>query len=147
MRNNGETIQAIKPDRSFQLKVVEDIIMRGIRNCLSIKELKVVYMSEKMAEEFYAEHKDKPFFQTLVRFSISGPWIFIIWADASPSDDQDVVAVVRELNGDANPAKAKPGSIRFYYGNHNHEKMHENTVHASSTPETFRRERKIIFDS
>jgi nucleoside-diphosphate kinase len=96
-------------------------------------------MDEAMFNDFYCEHKGKPFYETLKKFSLSGPMIYCIWSG------ENAVERVRRLNGDTDPVKAALGTIRYDYGNREPGKMHENAVHGSATYKDAEREIKIIF--
>ena len=87
--------------------------------------MKMVHLSAKEAEGFYAVHKDRPFFQELVDFMISGPVVVMVL------QGENAVARNRELMGATNPKEAVPGSIRALFG----ESIGVNAVHGSDSLE------------
>ena len=97
--------------------------------------LKLIQISPDLCKEFYAEHKDRPFFSELVQFMSSAPVVILALSGAG------VVASVRTLMGHTDPKKANPGTIRFEYG----ESIGENAVHGSDSVESANRELKLFF--
>ena len=89
----------------------------------------------QLAERHYAEHSEMPFFGELVEFITSGD--VIVARVTGP----DAIAVIRELMGATDPAKADPGTIRGDYGTI----ITENLVHGSDSPESARRELDLFF--
>lgn len=92
-------------------------------------------MPREIAEEHYAEHKEKPFFGELVDFITSGPVLAFVLAG------DNAIVSVRALNGATNPVDAAPGSIRGDYAL----TMDANVVHASDSPEAAAREIHLWF--
>jgi nucleoside-diphosphate kinase len=92
-------------------------------------------LERPLVEEFYGEHRDKPFFGDLVEYIISGPVVCI------RLEREDAVARLRELIGATNPADAATGTIRFLYGS----SLSTNAVHASANAADAARELDLIF--
>ena len=97
--------------------------------------LKLMKIPPDLCKEFYAEHKDRPFFYELVQFMSSVPVVILALSG------KGVVASVRTLMGHTDPKKADPGTIRFEYG----ESIGENAVHGSDSVESAQRELKLFF--
>ena len=113
-----------------------DIISVVLRNRFKINKLSVEHFSRERAEEFYAVHRERPFFGELVEYSTGGPVVAI-----EVEDDGDTVARMRELIGATDPAQAKPGTIRAMYGSN----IQNNAVHGSDSPENAKKELAIAF--
>lgn len=129
-----ETLVLIKPD-CVRRQLTGEILNRYERKGLVIKALKLIDVPRELAEEHYAEHKEKPFFGELVDFITSGPVVAFVLAG------KDAVVNVRNLNGATNPLDATPGSIRGDYAL----TMDSNVVHASDSPESASREIGLWF--
>lgn len=129
-----ETLVLIKPD-GVRRQLTGEILNRYERKGLVIKALKLIDVPRELAEEHYAEHKEKPFFGELVDFITSGPVVAFVLAG------KDAVVNVRNLNGATNPLDATPGSIRGDYSL----TMDSNVVHASDSPESASREIGLWF--
>lgn len=129
-----ETLVLIKPD-GVKRQLCGEILSRYERKGLEIKAMKLLQTPQELAEEHYAEHKDKPFFGELVDFITSGPVLAFILGG------QNVVASVRAINGATNPLEATPGSIRGDYAL----TLDSNVVHASDSAESAAREMKLWF--
>jgi nucleoside-diphosphate kinase len=130
-----KTLLMIKPD-----VVAEghygDIISIVLRNRFNINKLSIERFSRERAEQFYAVHKERPFFDELVEYVTGGPVVAI-----EAEDDSDTVARMRELIGATDPAQAKPGTIRAMYGSN----IQNNAVHGSDSPENAKKELAIAF--
>lgn len=129
-----ETLVLIKPD-GVRRQLTGEILNRYERKGLVIKALKLIDVPRELAEEHYAEHKEKPFFGELVDFITSGSVVAFVLAG------KDAVVNVRNLNGATNPLDATPGSIRGDYAL----TMDSNVVHASDSPESASREIGLWF--
>jgi nucleoside-diphosphate kinase len=129
-----ETLVLIKPD-GVKRQLCGEILSRYERKGLEIKAMKLLQTPQELAEEHYAEHKDKPFFGELVDFITSGPVLAFILGG------QNAVASVRAINGATNPLEATPGSIRGDYAL----TLDSNVVHASDSAESAAREMKLWF--
>ncbi|MCK4773159.1 MAG: nucleoside-diphosphate kinase [Candidatus Krumholzibacteria bacterium] len=113
-----------------------DIISVVLRNSFNINKLSVEHFSRERAEQFYAVHRERPFFGELVKYITGGPVVAI-----EVEDDGDTVARMRELIGATDPAQAKPGTIRAMYGSN----IQNNAVHGSDSPENAKKELAIAF--
>lgn len=129
-----ETLVLIKPD-GVKRQICGEILTRYERKGLIIKAMKLLQTSKELAEEHYAEHKDKPFFGELVDFITSGPVLAFVLAG------KNAVTSVRSINGATNPVDATPGSIRGDYAL----TMDSNVVHASDSVDSATREIHLWF--
>ena len=130
-----ETLVLIKPD-AVKRQLSGEILSRYERKGLVIKALKLLQVPRELAEEHYAEHKEKPFFGELVDFITSGPVLAFVLAG------ENAIVSVRALNGATNPVDAAPGSsIRGDYAL----TLDANVVHASDSPEAAAREVSLWF--
>jgi nucleoside-diphosphate kinase len=102
-----------------------------------IAAMKMVKLSEADAKEFYIVHKDKSFYNDLVKFMSSGPII------AAVLEKDNAVEDFRKFIGATNPANAEPGTIRNLYG----VSIQENCVHGSDSDENAKREIKFFFST
>jgi nucleoside-diphosphate kinase len=128
------TYAMIKPD-AVLAKNSGKIIDLTEQNGFEIVRLQKVIVSRELAEEFYAEHKEKPFFGELVDFVISGPVIIL----ALHKDN--AIASWRELIGATDPSKADAGTIRNLYGT----SIGNNAVHGSADSASAARELELFF--
>ena len=129
-----ETLVLIKPD-GVKRQICGEILTRYERKGLIIKAMKLLQTSNELAQEHYAEHKDKPFFGELVDFITSGPVLAFVLAG------KNAVTSVRTINGATNPVDATPGSIRGDYAL----TMDSNVVHASDSVDSAAREIHLWF--
>jgi len=129
-----ETLVLIKPD-GVKRQICGEILTRYERKGLIIKAMKLLQTPKELAEEHYAEHKDKPFFGELVDFITSGPVLAFVLAG------KNAVTSVRTINGATNPVDATPGSIRGDYAL----TMDSNVVHASDSVDSAAREIDLWF--
>lgn len=128
------TLAIIKPD-AVKAKQVGNIIDIIENNDFSIVDIKKLKLDKKQAEQFYAVHKGKSFFNELVDFMVSGPIVVLALEKAN------AIKAWRELMGDTNPANAAPGTIRNLYGT----TIGANAVHGSDSPETAQQELSFFF--
>ena len=128
------TFCLVKPD-GVQRGLVGGIIGRFEQRGLKLVGLKMVRISRELAEEYYAEHKGKPFFPGLVEYVTSGPAVAMVW------EGENAVAVVRKTMGATDPAKAEPGTIRADFGI----TISRNVVHGSDSVESAKREAALFF--
>jgi nucleoside-diphosphate kinase len=128
------TLVLIKPD-AVQRAIAGEILARWERRGLRIAALKMLQVTDAMAQKHYAEHEGKPFFPGLVRFITSGPII------AAVLEGPSAIQAVRQTNGATNPLEATPGSIRADFSLD----KERNLVHASDSPASADREIKIFF--
>ena len=129
-----ETLVLIKPD-GVKRQICGEILTRYERKGLIIKAMKLLQTPKELAQEHYAEHKDKPFFGELVDFITSGPVLAFVLAG------KNAVTSVRTINGATNPVDATPGSIRGDYAL----TMDSNVVHASDSVDSAAREIHLWF--
>jgi nucleoside-diphosphate kinase len=128
------TLSIIKPDgvrRNLVGKILTKIEEKGLR----IAATKMVHLSRKQAEQFYAVHKERPFFGELVDMMSAGPVV------VSVLQGPNAIAQYREVMGATNPAQAAPGTIRKEFAL----SIGENTVHGSDAVETAKNEVSFFF--
>ncbi|ASD30308.1 nucleoside-diphosphate kinase [Chlamydia abortus] len=119
-----QTLSIIKPDSVGKAHIGE-IIAIFEKSGFRIAAMKMLHLSVKEAEGFYAVHKSRPFFQELVDFMISGPVVVMVL------EGNNAVARNREIMGATNPQEAAPGTIRAQFG----ESIGINAVHGSDSLE------------
>ena len=128
------TFSIIKPDatrRNLTGKVTAKLEEGGLRVVAS----KRIMMTRRQAEGFYAVHRERPFFNELVEFMMSGPVVVQVL------EGENAIARNREIMGATDPKKASPGTIRAEYAL----SIGENTVHGSDGPDTARDEIAFFF--
>ena len=130
-----KTFAIIKPNATKK-NVIGRIITMMEEEGLVITNAKMKTLSKNEAEGFYAEHKERPFFGSLVSFMTSGPVLLM----ALQGDN--AVERYRKLMGATNPADAAPGTIRKEYA----DSLEANSVHGSDSPESAKRELKFFFE-
>ena len=131
------TISIIKPD-AVAKNVIGEIYARFEKAGLKIVAAKMKHLSRKEAEGFYAVHKERPFFNALVEFMISGPVMIQVL------EGENAVLKNRELMGATNPTKAEPGTIRHDFALPCTD-LSANAVHGSDSPESAAREIAFFF--
>jgi len=119
------TLSIIKPDGVRQ-GVIGKVIARFEENGLKIAAMKMVHMDKKVAEGFYAVHRERPFFGSLTDFMSSGPCVVMVL------EGENAIKKNRELMGATDPAQADPGTIRKDFASN----KEQNVVHGSDAPET-----------
>ena len=124
----------IKPD-AVQRGLIGEIIKRIENKGLKIVAMKMLKVSKEKAEEHYAEHKNKPFFNELISFITSSPVVVCV------VEGKNAIAVVRKLIGKTDPKEAEPGTIRGDLAL----EITYNCVHASDSQETAEREINLYF--
>ena len=129
------TLSIIKPD-AVAKNVIGEIISRFEKNALKVVAAKMLHLSREQAEGFYAEHKERPFFNDLVGFMTSGPVVVQVL------EGEDAIARNRELMGATNPQEAEAGTIRADFA----ETIDANAVHGSDSPASAEREVAYFFD-
>jgi nucleoside-diphosphate kinase len=129
-----QTLIIIKPD-AFQRKLTGIILSRFENKGFLIKELKSYNFTKEKAEEFYSDHKNKPFFSELVSF-ISSSTVAVCILEGENS-----INIVRQMIGSTRSFEAQPGTIRGDYGLG----ITNNIIHASDSYESFIKESKVIF--
>lgn len=129
-----KTLSIIKPD-AVKKGVIGKILDRFESNELRIAAMKKVQLSKEQAENFYAVHKERPFFKDLVEFMISGPVVVSIL------EGEGAVLKNRDLMGATNPKEAKAGTIRADFA----ESIDANAVHGSDSLENAKIEIEFFF--
>ncbi len=129
------TFSIIKPN-AIKKNAIGPIISKFEGQGLKIAAAKMVKLSKQQCEEFYAEHKARPFFGELVSFMTSGPVLLMCLSG------DNAVAKNRQIMGATNPADAEAGTIRAEFGDN----VGENAVHGSDSPESAKRELGLFFE-
>lgn len=119
------TLSIIKPDGVKQ-RVAGKILARLESEGFTILGLKLIHMSKKEAEGFYAVHRERPFFGSLTDFMSSGPCVVMVL------EKKDAIASLRELMGATDPAKAAEGTFRKEFASD----VEHNVIHGSDSPES-----------
>jgi nucleoside-diphosphate kinase len=128
------TLSIIKPD-AIAKNVIGQIYSRFESAGLKIVAARMVWLSQRDAEGFYAVHRERPFFRDLVNFMISGPVLVQVL------EGENAVAKNREIMGATDPKKAARGTIRADFA----QSIDANAVHGSDAPETARTEIAFFF--
>jgi len=128
------TISIIKPD-AVAKNVIGEIYDRFEKAGLRIVAARMEHLTAEKAGEFYAIHKERPFFNDLITFMTSGPVIVQVL------EGEDAIAKNREVMGATNPADAAPGTIRADFAR----TLDENAVHGSDGAETAKAEIAFFF--
>ncbi|MBA8825382.1 nucleoside-diphosphate kinase [Saccharopolyspora lacisalsi] len=129
------TLVLIKPD-GVERGLVGEVIGRIERKGLKLVEMDLRRVDRKLAEQHYAEHDGKPFFESLLEFITSGPVV------AAVVEGPHAISAFRQLAGGTDPVgKAAPGSLRGDYGL----EVQYNLVHGSDSVESAERELKLWF--
>jgi len=128
------TISIIKPD-AVAKNVIGDIYSRFEQSGLCIVAARMLHLSREQAGEFYAVHKERPFYKDLIDFMTSGPVMVQVL------EGEDAIAKNRELMGATNPKDAAPGTIRADHA----QTVDENAVHGSDGPDTAKVEIAFFF--
>lgn len=130
-----QTFSIIKPN-AVKKAVMGSIIEQFENNGLKISAAKLAVISKSKCEEFYAEHKARPFFGELVSFMTSGPVLLMVLSG------ENAVAKNREIMGATDPKKATVGTIRAKFGDN----VGENAVHGSDSLASASREIALFFE-
>lgn len=128
------TISIIKPD-GVQQNIIGEIYRRFESAGLRIVAARMIHLSEEQAREFYAVHRERPFYKDLVTYMTSGPVMVQVLEGENAIDKN------REIMGATDPAKAAPGTIRADFAS----SIEENVVHGSDGPDTARQEIAFFF--
>lgn len=129
------TFSIVKPN-AVKKNVVGKILTRFEDNGLEVVAAKMVRLSREKAEGFYIEHKDRPFFESLIRFMTSGPILLMALRG------ENAVSRNREIMGATDPAKAAAGTIRKDFA----DSIEANAVHGSDSLASAQRELAYFFD-
>ena len=128
------TLAIVKPDavgRGMAGKILALLEEKGFR----IRALRMIRLSEAQAQEFYAVHRERPFYGSLVRFMTSGPAIPVVL------QRNNAVSALRDAIGATDPAEAAAGTVRALYA----ESKERNAIHASDSVENAVREIAFFF--
>ncbi len=129
------TFSIIKPN-AVSKNVIGEIVTRFETRGLRIAAARFTHLSREKAEGFYIEHKDRPFFNSLVHFMTSGPVLLLCL------EGDNAVALNREIMGATDPAKAAPGTLRKDFA----DSIEANAVHGSDSPKSAERELAYFFE-
>ncbi|TDJ05410.1 MAG: nucleoside-diphosphate kinase [Deltaproteobacteria bacterium] len=130
-----KTFSIIKPN-AVEANVMGKIIDRFESEGLRVAAAKLTHLSKEKAEGFYIEHKERPFFGSLVSFMTSGPVMLMVL------EGDNAVEKNRTIMGATNPADAEEGTIRKLYA----KSIEANAVHGSDSPTSAEREIAYFFD-
>jgi nucleoside-diphosphate kinase len=128
------TFSIIKPN-GVKKNCIGGVISKFEENGLKVSAAKLTRIPKAQCEEFYAEHKARPFFGELVTFMTSGPVLLMALTG------ENAVLRNREIMGATDPKKAAPGTIRALWG----DSVGENTVHGSDSLDSAKRELALFF--
>ncbi len=128
------TLSIIKPD-AVERQHIGEILTMIEKAGLRIVEMKMLHLTKAQAEEFYAIHKERPFFGELVEFMTRSPVV------VSVLEGEDAVAKYRQVMGATNPAEAAEGTIRKAFA----KDVGENSVHGSDSAENAAKEIAFFF--
>lgn len=116
-------------------RLVGEVISRLEKKGLKLVGLKLMNISNELASQHYAEHKEKPFFGELVDYITSSPVVAMVW------QGDDCVTLVRKVTGATKPSEALPGTIRGDFCSH----TSHNIIHASDSDASAEREINLFF--
>ncbi|HKV71071.1 MAG TPA: nucleoside-diphosphate kinase [Gemmatimonadales bacterium] len=128
------TLAIIKPD-AVAAGNAGNVLAHLEKQGFKVKGARMVRLSTAQAEAFYAVHKDRPFFRSLVTFMTSGPCIPLAL------EREGAVTHLRDAIGATDPAEAKPGTVRKLFA----QSKERNAIHASDSPENAAREVGFFF--
>ena len=129
------TFSIVKPD-AVRRNLIGKIYERFESGGLQILAARMIHLTRAQAQEFYAVHRERPFYNDLVEYMISGPVMVQVL------EGENAIARNREIMGATNPADAAPGTIRADFA----ESVEANAVHGSDGPDTAREEIAFFFD-
>lgn len=129
------TLIIIKPD-AVQRGLIGQIVTRFERRGLRVAAMKLIHMSEPLAQRHYAIHEGKPFYEPLIDYITSSPVVVMVL------EGNDAIEIVRRTMGATNPAEAAPGTIRADFAL----EIGRNLVHGSDGPETATHEVSLFFE-
>ena len=130
----NQTIALIKP-RAFSENLSIPILYELHKAGFTVRSIKTLRLNKLQAEKFYAVHNERPFFQELVQFMISGPIMAVLLEKDHAIED------LRALLGDTDSQHAKEGTIRNKFGLN----KQQNAVHGSDSPENAEKEIRFFF--
>jgi len=129
-----QSLFIVKPD-GVERKLIGQILSRFENKGFKIVKLRMFTFTKEMAEEFYSDHKSKPFFGELVSFITSGRVV------AAVIEGNDAITTTRLMIGSTKSFEASPGSIRGDFGLG----FTDNIIHASDSKESFEKEVSVVF--
>ena len=132
--SNESTLVLIKPDgvnRALIGKVIEKLESTGLK----ITGMKLILIDKDLASKHYEEHKDKPFFSSLVNFITSSPVVSLVL------NGENAIQKTRTMMGSTNPLESSPGTIRGDFGL----SLEKNVIHGSANENDALREIKLYF--
>jgi nucleoside-diphosphate kinase len=130
------TLSIVKPD-GVRANLIGEVYRRFEKAGLSIVAARMLHLSQREAEGFYAVHRERPFYRDLVRYMSSGPVMIQVL------EGESAIACNRELMGATDPQKAAPGTIRADFA----ASIEQNVVHGSDAAETAAREIAYFFST
>jgi nucleoside-diphosphate kinase len=130
-----KTLAIIKPD-GVSRNLIGDVVQRIEQNQLQIAAMKMVWMTRRQAEGFYAVHREKPFFRSLTDFMSSGPCVVMVL------QGEDAIVRWRDLMGATNYKEAQEGTIRREFATD----IEKNVVHGSDATDTAAFEMAYFFN-
>lgn len=128
------TLAIIKPDAvasNLTGRILAKLEEEGFR----IRGIRILHLTAAQAREFYAVHRERPFYESLVSFMTSGPAVPVLL------ERESAVPTLRTVIGATDPAEAEPGTIRALFA----ESKERNAIHASDAPETAKAEIAFFF--
>lgn len=130
------TLSIIKPD-GVEKNLIGEVYRRFEAAGLQIVAARMVHLSRDQAEDFYAVHKERPFFNDLVAYMTSGPVMVQVL------EGESAIQRNRDIMGATNPAEADPGTLRADFA----KSIEENVVHGSDGADTAREEINFFFET
>jgi nucleoside-diphosphate kinase len=131
-----QTLSIFKPD-IIRKNLIGEVINIFEKKKLKIVAMKMLRLTSQQAKKFYEEHKNRPFFEDIVKFMCSSPVVIICL------EGENAIKLNREIMGATNPKEASEGTIRKIYG----ESIEANAVHGSDSPQSALREINLFFDN
>lgn len=128
------TLAIIKPD-AVSSNLTGRILAKLEEEGFRIRGIRILHFTEAQAREFYAVHRERPFYESLVTFMTSGPAVPVLL------ERESAVSTLRTVIGATDPAEAEPGTIRALFA----ESKERNAIHASDAPETAKAEIAFFF--
>lgn len=129
-----KSVVLVKPD-GVQRGLIGEIIHRFERKGLKLVALKMIPLTDAILDEWYAHHKDKPFFGSLKSYMKSYPVVAMLW------EGKDVVSTIRKMTGITLSREAEPGTIRGDFAM----SQQYNLIHASETVDIAKKEQGLMF--
>ncbi|MBC1367013.1 nucleoside-diphosphate kinase [Listeria innocua] len=130
-----QTYVMVKPD-GVERGLIGEIVAKIEKKGIKLVAGKLMQIDRSLAEQHYAEHIGKPFFEDLIGFITSGPVFAMVL------EGDDVIKTARRMMGKTNPLEADPGTIRGEYAIH----TNRNVIHGSDSPESAKREIQLFFE-